>query len=47
MSFAIRYPVETQGEPPLYASRETDSLESRSGDWYVQVEQALVDTDER
>jgi hypothetical protein len=47
MSFAIRYPVETQGEPPLYAFRETDSLESRSGHWYVQVEQALADTDER
>jgi hypothetical protein len=47
MSFAIRYPVETQGEPPLYAFRESDGLESRSGDWYVQVEQALADTDER
>jgi hypothetical protein len=47
MSFAIRYPLETQGEPPLYAFREADSLESRSGDWSVQVEQALADTDER
>lgn len=47
MSFAIRYPVETQGEPPFYGFRETDSLESRSGDWHVQVEQALADTEER
>ncbi|MCL2656127.1 MAG: hypothetical protein FWD62_01690 [Betaproteobacteria bacterium] len=47
MSYAIRYLLETQGEPPLYGFRETDSLESKSGEWYVQVEQAVADTEER
>ncbi|WAS55390.1 hypothetical protein MK974_06330 [Burkholderia ambifaria] len=47
MSFAIRYLVETQGEPPLYGFRETDGLESRCGEWYVQVEQAIADADDK
>ncbi|WP_175700000.1 hypothetical protein [Burkholderia ambifaria] len=47
MAFAFRYLVETQGEPPLYSFRETDSLESRCGEWYVQVEQAIADADDR
>lgn len=46
MSFAIRYLAETQGEPPFYSFRETDSLESRCGEWYVQVGQATADTDD-
>ncbi|WP_155016903.1 hypothetical protein [Burkholderia ubonensis] len=46
MAFATRYLVETQGEPPLYSFRETDSLESRCGEWYVQVDQAIADTDD-
>lgn len=47
MAFAFRDLVETQGEPPLYSFRETDSLESRCGEWYVQVEQAIADADDR
>ncbi|MGH8790537.1 MAG: hypothetical protein ACREYA_36480 [Cupriavidus necator] len=47
MSFAIRYGRETQGQPPLYNFRQTDSLESKTGEWYVQVEQAVADTEEK
>lgn len=47
MAYAIRYLQETEGNPPFYAFRETDSLESRSGKWYVQIGQAVADTDER
>jgi hypothetical protein len=47
MSYASRYLLETQGEPPMYSFRETDGLESKSGEWYVQVEQAVADTEER
>lgn len=33
--------IETEGSPLLYAFRETDSLESMDGDWYLQVTQAI------
>jgi len=46
MGFAVRYPIETQGEPPLYGFRQTDGLESRNGEWYVQAQQSVADTEE-
>jgi hypothetical protein len=46
MGFAVRYPIETQGAPPLYSFRQTDGLESRNGEWYVQVQQSVADTEE-
>lgn len=34
----------TEGVPPLYEFRYSDSIESRSGKWYVQVQRATSDT---
>lgn len=34
----------TEGVPPLYAFRYGDSVESRSGNWHVQVQRATSDT---
>jgi len=34
----------TEGAPPLYQFRYGDSIESRSGKWYVQVQSATSDT---
>lgn len=34
----------TEGVPPLYAFRYGDGIESRSGNWYVQVQRATSDT---
>ncbi|GAB6846610.1 hypothetical protein [Paraburkholderia kururiensis] len=47
MRYAIRYLEETEGSPPLYAFRETDGFESRSGEWYIQIDQASADTEEK
>jgi hypothetical protein len=47
MACAVRYLVETEGEPPLYCFREMDSLESQSGEWYLRVEHAVSDTAEK
>jgi hypothetical protein len=43
MSYAARYSRETEGRPPLYSFREGDLLESRSGDWHVQIQTAIGD----
>lgn len=40
MAYSHKDLVETEGSPALYAFRETDSFESRCGDWYVQITQA-------
>jgi hypothetical protein len=43
MKYAVRKPLESQGQPPIYRFRATDGFESRCGKWYVQISQATPD----
>lgn len=47
MSYKITYSIETQGNPLLFSFRKTDSLESRCGNWSIQVDQATPDQEKK
>lgn len=45
MKHSCKVILETQGgNPMLFSFRATDGLESRNGEWYVQVESAVTAT---
>lgn len=44
MAYKIQQLIETEGNPPLFSFKKSDSLESRCGNWSLQVEQATPDT---
>lgn len=47
MAYSHKDLIETEGSPLLFAFRETDSVESRSGEWYIQVSQATPATEQK
>lgn len=46
MAYSRKDLIETEGLPLLFSFRQTDSLESRCGEWYVKISQAIPATDE-
>jgi hypothetical protein len=44
MQRSVKISIESQGNPPAFAFRESDTFESKCGNWAVQVAQAKPDT---
>lgn len=44
ISYKVLYRLETQGNPLLFSFRKSDTIESRCGNWSVQIDQSTFDT---